>query len=309
MKKILTVILSILFLPAFAQFTRPNTNIKTNWGSIFRLFKFPSSYVPIRDIDVWLPEGYDTSDFRYPVIYMQDGEMLFDSTKTWNGQEWKVDETMKSLITKNKIENCIIVGIPSAKNLRRNEYFPANITSYLPKQLSKEFLALRNDTTDANKYLLFISKELKPFIDNSYRTMSAPQFTCLAGASMGGLLSWYGVCEYSMTFGKAICLSTHWPGINPTDSNSKYYAQAFEKYLQTHLPEPNEAKFYFAHGGLTLDKYYTPYQKKVNSLFAKKKFNKSNFKFMYYPNDEHNEISWAKQLPFALEFMFGKKVK
>ena len=84
---------------------------------------FNSKYVDARTIAVWLPEGYDSLK-KYPVLYMHDGQMLFDSTTTWNKQEWKVDETTSNLISINKIKPFIVVGIWNNGTKRRFEYMP-----------------------------------------------------------------------------------------------------------------------------------------------------------------------------------------
>lgn len=100
--------LATVFAPlAFAQLPQPST------GAIQRLENFPSRFVSPRNIDAWLPEGYKP-DKEYPVLYMHDGQMLFDSTTTWNGQEWGVDEILGRLIREKRIRPCIVVGVWNA---------------------------------------------------------------------------------------------------------------------------------------------------------------------------------------------------
>jgi enterochelin esterase-like enzyme len=92
-------------------------------GTIQRLENFSSQYVTSRNVDVWLPAGYSPGN-RYSVLYMHDGQMLFDSTTTWNKQEWGVDEVISRLLKENKIEEVIVVGIWNGGPTRQSDYFP-----------------------------------------------------------------------------------------------------------------------------------------------------------------------------------------
>jgi predicted alpha/beta superfamily hydrolase len=299
------VITLFIFLTTYCS-AQSNYTPKVNYGTAIHLKNFISAYVPARNIDILLPPNYYTSEDRYPVIYMNDGQMLFDSTNTWNHQEWEVDETLQRLTDSSLISHCIIVAIHSISRLRYAELYPTATRKYLSDATNKKLQSKMNDTTDANKYLTFLTKELKLYIDNNYRTMTAPKHTAIAGSSMGGLISWYAVCEYPMVFGKGICISTHWPGGNPREKETSQLFNSFYKYLNNQLPEPYQAKFYFTHGGKTLDSFYTEYQKKVNTIFKQKKFQKKEFQFNYVDEAAHDEKSWAQQFDDALIFMFGK---
>ena len=95
-----------------------------------------------RNIDVWLPEGYDTTR-KYAVIYMNDGQMLFDSTTTWNKQEWGADEVAAKLVAENKIRPCIIVGIWNRDQYRYSEYFPEKALSFYPERRREKLIGKR----------------------------------------------------------------------------------------------------------------------------------------------------------------------
>lgn len=103
-----------------AQLPKPST------GSIKRLENFASKYVDTRNIDVWLPDDY-TNQQQYAVLYMHDGQMLFDATINWNKQEWAIDETLGTLMNENKIRNCIVVGIWNSDQKRHLDYFPKSL--------------------------------------------------------------------------------------------------------------------------------------------------------------------------------------
>ena len=102
----------------------PDLNLAS--GSVERYPEFNSDYVSDRNIDIWLPEDFSRNE-EYSVIYMHDGQMLFDSTKTWNKQEWGVDETVGRLMREGQIEKCIIVGIWNSGQGRHSDYFPGSI--------------------------------------------------------------------------------------------------------------------------------------------------------------------------------------
>ena len=105
-------------------------------GTIERLENFSSRYVDARHVDVWLPDGYNTRQ-RYNVLYMHDGQMLFDPATTWNHQSWGVDATMGRLIEQGRIEPTIVVGIWNNGKLRHAEYFPEKSLPFLMETVRK----------------------------------------------------------------------------------------------------------------------------------------------------------------------------
>ncbi len=138
-----------------------------------------------RRIWLYLPPGYAKSTKRYPVIYMNDGQNLFDAYTAAFG-EWSVDESIDSLIRKNK-PGCIVVGIDNGDK-RMNEYNPWEY---------KDF-----GKGEGDAYVDFLAKTLKPYIDKQYRTLPGSQTTVIAGSSMGGLISYYAMLKYPAVFGK-----------------------------------------------------------------------------------------------------------
>ncbi len=220
---------------------------------------------------IWIPANYDSTR-RYAVLYMHDGQMLFDSTSTWTQQEWKVDETMSRMISEKTIKDAIVVGIHNTGQNRWAEYVPQAILDSIPPSsrdpLVKKWL---NNKPQADQYLRFIVEELKPYMDSHYATLTDPANTFMMGSSMGGIISLYAICEYPEVFGGAGCLSTHWPlgvpGIEVADINYDV-AGEFIKYLRHHLPSPSNHRIYFDHGTATLDSLYKPYQNIVDSIMT-----------------------------------------
>lgn len=278
-------------------------------GKIVRHENFSSAFVTARNIDVWLPEGYDNKK-KYAVLYMHDGQMLYDANITWNKQEWGVDETLTLLKQKNKIRDCIVVGVWNGGSTRHADYFPQKpFESLDTKQKELLYTAVRNSgqsvfqgfEINSDDYLRFLVKELKPFIDKTYRTHIDRANTFIAGSSMGGLISMYAICEYPEIFGGAACLSTHWPGIFSLENNP--LPDAFINYLKANLPNPKNHTIYFDTGDQTLDELYPPIQSRVDDVMKARGYNKKNWITKYDPGADHSENSWKKRLDIPLTFL------
>lgn len=280
-------------------------------GMISRLSDFSSKYVDARNIDVWLPYGY-TAKKKYAVLYMHDGQMLFDSTINWNHQEWGVDETMGRLMKEKKIKDCIVVGIWNTPK-RHVEYFPQKALDYLSESEKTDLL---NYTLGENKiqlmkggpisdnYLKFVVTELKPYIDSTFSTLTDQPNTFIAGSSMGGLISMYAICEYPGVFGGAACLSTHWPGTFSVENNP--VPGAFLKYLQDHVPLPEHHKFYFDYGTETLDSQYKPTQQQADKIMKLKGYTPINWITKEFAGAAHTEMAWNTRFYVSVTFLLGK---
>jgi enterochelin esterase-like enzyme len=273
-------------------------------GTIKRVDAFASNYVPARTIAVWLPEDYDSTQ-KYPVLYMHDGQNLFDSTVNWNHEEWKVDETITRLIKEKKIRPCMVVGIWNMGDTRWNEYFPQKAVKYFPAADMNTFTATYlKKPLQADDYLKFIVRELKPFIDKSFPTLTDRDNTFIAGSSMGGLISLYAMCEYPKVFGGAACVSTHWIGGWPPPV--AYIPNGFYQYLKDELPSPKTHKIYFDYGTETLDQYYKPYQLEVDKIMTEKGYTSDNWITKEFVGEKHSEASWKKRFYIPVEFLLGK---
>lgn len=280
-------------------------------GSIKRFENLNSKFVKPRTVDVWLPEDY-TSTKKYAVLYMHDGQMLFDSTTTWNKQEWGVDETVGDLLKTKKIKECIVVGIWNT-NIRHSEYFPQKPFESLPENYRDSLLAYakRNPETSlfsapvqSDQYLKFLVTELKPFIDSAFSTKPDQKNTCIAGSSMGGLISLYALCEYPDIFGGAACLSTHWPGIFTVENNP--IPRAFQVYLKATLPNPKTHKLYFDYGTETLDALYEPLQLKVDEVMKQKHYTHKTWVTKKFAGVDHSEKAWRERLEIPVTFLLEK---
>ncbi len=271
-------------------------------GRIVLLQNFPSAYVAPRNIAVWLPTGYDPHK-KYAVIYLQDGQMLFDSAKTWNLQAWHIDRTLTFLQQQKRIRDCIAIGIWNNGNYRASEYFPQKALAYLPGGTNAELRKIMSDTALADNYLRFMVYELKPYIDAHYSTLPDQRNTFVMGSSFGGLIALYAICEYPHIFYGAGCLSTHWTGLFRADRNP--VPDAIFSYLRKNIPDPENHRIYFDHGTKTLDSLYGPFQQKVDTLFHQNGYHAKNFLSKIYPGEDHTEVSWGKRFRIPVIFLLG----
>jgi predicted alpha/beta superfamily hydrolase len=281
-------------------------------GSIEHIEAFESKYIDPRTIDIWLPEGYTTSK-KYAVLYMHDGQMLFDSSMTWNKQSWDVDNVITKLLNDKKIKNTIVVGIWNNGKSRHAEYFPQQpfeSLSISEKDSLNKQLRDAGRTEDvfapiSDAYLKCIVEEIIPFISENYSVKKGRKNTLISGSSMGGLISLYALCEYPDVFGGAACISTHWPGAFTLENNP--FPAAMINYLSVSLPNSRNHRIYFDCGDQTLDALYPDIQRQVDLLLDSKGFNDKNALTCYFPGADHSEVSWSKRLDIPLLFLLGKE--
>ncbi|HMI07169.1 MAG TPA: alpha/beta hydrolase-fold protein [Flavobacterium sp.] len=284
--------------------------IKVSSGDLKHFPNFTSKYIMPRNIDVWFPDGYSKNE-KYAVLYMHDGQMLFDASTTWNKQAWEVDEVAGKLQLEKKTQKFIVVGITSISEIRHSNLFPQKPFESLSQQTQDSLYALGQDKNqplfgtkvDSDNYLKFIVKELKPFIDHTFSVKTDKANTFIVGSSMGGLISLYAICEYPDVFGGAACLSTHWPGTFSVVNNP--IPKAFLDYMKRNLPSPMMHKIYFDYGDQTLDALYEPYQKEADLIMMAKGFDGTNWVTKKFPGADHSEKSWEARLDVPLLFLLG----
>ena len=279
-------------------------------GKLIRFDNFKSKYVNPRNIDIYLPAGYEAGK-KHAVIYMHDGQMLFDSTTTWNKQEWHVDEVVTKLISEGKIRDCIVVAIFNNDENRDAEYFPVVALDRLIEPMRGSVVkTLLKDKPLSDNYLKFIVEELKPYIDNTFPTYSDPANTVIIGSGMGGLISLYAFCKYPLVFGGAACLSTQWPiigsGVLFNKKISDNLALAFREYVFSHLPRPPSGKIYFDYGSETIDSINKPYQQLVDVIMTQAGYTSENWLTKEFANEDHSERSLSRRLNVPLVFFLGK---
>ncbi|MGE5357231.1 MAG: alpha/beta hydrolase-fold protein [Deltaproteobacteria bacterium] len=229
-----------------------------------------------RRIWLYLPPDYNTSQVRYPVIYMQDGQNLFDAFYSFAG-EWGIDESLNNLaaIAEGK---CIVVGIDNGGNNRINEYSPWINPTY--------------GGGEGDKYIKFITETLKPFIDSRYRTLTDRANTGIMGSSMGALISYYAGVKYQETFGKTGIFSP-----------SFWFSQESFK-LAEQYPKKFDSKFYFLAGGQ--ESGVAQNCKTIINLLKNSGFQDNELYFKEVPSGQHSEWFWKQEFPAAYQWLFPK---
>lgn len=281
--------------------------VQLSSGMLMRLDSLSSKYIKPRPIDIWLPENY-SKEKKYATLYMHDGQMLFDSTTTWNKQEWKLDEWASKLMNSEKTKDFIVVAVHNISDERWQDLFPQKAFEYLSEE-EKVLINQQNNSKqdvkfNGNNYLKFLVEDLKPIVDSEFSTYKNRDNTFVMGSSMGGLMSMYAICEYPEVFGGAACLSTHWPGAKPIENNPIPWA--IIKYMESNLPDVKTHKLYFDYGTETLDAYYPKYASTVTKVLMSNGYSEENFKNLKFEGANHSENAWNERLDVPLIFLLGK---
>jgi enterochelin esterase-like enzyme len=289
-----------IFNISFAQ-----NKISVSYGRLVRLPQIKSAFVEDRNVDVWLPPNY-TPQRKYCVLYMHDGQMLYDSTTTWNKQEWQVDETMQGLGNTKSTKDCIVVGIWNNGKKRFVEYFPEDALQFIQHKADTIGWQSRVGayTPQANNYLQYIIKELKPLVDSMFSTKTNAANTFIAGSSMGALISLYAICKYPNVFGGAACISPHWPILYTNQKN--YFPNLLIQYFNKNLPSASKHKIYFDYGTEGLDSLYKVHQLKVDSVMKQKNYSTTSWISREFVGKNHTEKDWAERLFIPFQFLLKK---
>lgn len=266
-------------------------------GQLLRHEAFPSRHVAPRNVDVWLPPGYASDpERRYPVLYMHDGQNLFDPALVHSGIDWDVDGTMTRLIEAGTIRPAIVVGVWNTPR-RLGEYMPQKaVATPLVATGVEGFEPFPREDVISDAYLRFLVAELKPFIDARYRTLRGRDDTFVMGSSMGGLVSLYAVAEYPEVFGGVGAISTHWPA----------GGGAMVDWLAERLPDPRTHRLYFDHGTATLDAAYAPFQQRMDAAVRRAGYEQGrNWATHRIEGAAHDEGAWRERLHLPLTFLLG----
>lgn len=246
-----------------------------------------SFYIPqlnrFRKIWIYLPPDYYDTTKKYPVLYMQDGQNLFDNTTSYAG-EWGVDETLNELHKKGDF-GAIVIAIANGSQDRNNEYSPWKNVTY--------------GGGEGDAYLQFIVETLKPYVDSTYRTLQDAQNTALIGSSLGSLISTYGATKYPNVFGKVGALSpAYWFSFND-----------FNKYLET-LPKKSlkDLKIYMVAGTDEYEMMVSDVEK-INTNLKKKGIKESNIIVKFDEDGTHTERYWKREFGLLYQWLFQSGVK
>lgn len=229
-----------------------------------------------RRIWIFLPPDYAFSQKRYPVLYMHDGQNLFDNSTSSFG-EWRVDESLNEAFNRGDY-GCIVVGIDNGSDKRLDEYSPWKNPEY--------------GGGEGKAYLDFITQTLKPFVDATYRTLPGCETTGIMGSSMGGLISQYALSEAPEVFCRVGVLSpAFW-----------FARQALLDEVRAH-PKQNPSKVYFLAGGDEPD-YVEEDIIKVGNALLSTGFQPQDIYMTVPPDGQHSEWFWSREFPAAYTWLF-----
>lgn len=225
----------------------------------------------VRTVRIYLPEGYETTDESFPVLYMHDAQNLFDTATAFAG-EWQVDEFLDN----QSRQKVIVVGIDHGNEKRISELTPFPNEKY--------------GGGEADPYLNFIINTLKPHIDSTFRTKTAAKNTAIMGSSLGGLVSFYAAIKYPEVFGMAGVFSpSFW-------FSDEIYAFAEASEIS------KDSRFYFL-GGTSEDETLVSKIKKMEELLLKKGISEENIFVRFVEGGEHNEAFWSSEFPEAFKWL------
>jgi predicted alpha/beta superfamily hydrolase len=272
--------------------SRPGSSIvraETATGDL-RLHEFHSRvFHNTRFIRAWLPPGYDEDENagrRYPVLYLNDGQNLFESVSAFNGIEWQVDETADRLIRERTIPPIIIVGIDNAGRDRIREYMPYR---------SLQPMMLRVQGT---RYPDFLIKEVMPFLQRNYRIASGPENTGLGGSSLGALISLYTASVRPGVFGRLFLESPSlWASNRQIIRQSREVRRWPERiFLATGTAES---------GHQDRDRSMVDDVRELAAVMRRNELDEPSLKLVIDEGATHHESAWARRFPEALSFVFG----
>jgi predicted alpha/beta superfamily hydrolase len=229
-----------------------------------------------RRIWIYLPADYNLNKKKYPVVYMHDGQNLFDEATSGFG-EWGIDEYLDSIFKKGETES-IIVGIDNGGDKRMTEYNP--------------YYFSQAGNGEGSQYVDFLVKTLKPYIDKHYHTLPGKENTFIAGSSMGGLISLYAVLKYPSIFGGAGIFSPAFWTASGIDKDVNIFSSKVK------------SKLFFYAGAKESDEM-VPDMKRIESEVES--VSKSSIKEIIDPDANHNEAAWRKHFPEFYQWIFGIK--
>jgi alpha-glucosidase len=231
-----------------------------------------------RKISVYLPPNYHTSGKSYPVLYMLDGQNVFDISTSYSG-EWEVDETLNELF-ENKGFELIVVAIDHGGEKRVNEY--------------SAWASDKFGIAEADAFLKFIVENLKPSIDKSYRTKTNAENTAILGSSLGGLFAHYVAFEVPETFGMSAVFSP-----------SFWFAKGCYEFTEERSHISNSRVYYLAGGKESDD--MVPHVTKMVELIKSRGFPQSNIQLKVVTEGTHSETFWRTEFKEAIKWLFEIK--
>ena len=260
--------------------TTPASTANANVQIMATAFAMPQLGGKTRRVWLYLPTGYAASTTRrYPVLYLQDGQNVFDTATSFAG-EWGVDETLTQLQAGGlDLAHCIVVAVDNGPG-RLDEYSPWRNEQY-------------KAGGEGDKYLDFIVETLKPHIDANYRTEPGRTSTGIGGSSMGALIATYAALKYPTVFGKVASFSpAYW-----------FAGQPLFDYVRQHPANPN-TRFYFV-SGTTESQTMVPLMSAMRDALQAGGVPAANLNFNTRPDGQHTESFWRREFEAGFRWLYA----
>lgn len=258
-------------------------------GRIERLGVVASAHVQPRDVQVWLPPGYERdTDARYPVLYLHDGQNVFDAQAA--GAEWQVDEAAQRGVGEGRLRPFIVVAVASTAS-RTLDYTPSAM------QVPAERLgraAAERQGGGLPAYARFLVEELKPAIDARFRTRPGAVDTAVGGSSFGGLASLWLALHHADTFGAALVVSP-----------SVWWDDRFALRDTAAAAQPSRPRLWVDMGGQEGEQAVVLARELAQRL-RERGWTGERLRFVEDPRGSHDEASWARRVPAMLDFLYGR---
>ncbi len=255
-----------------------------------RLHEFRSGiFRNTRFLRVWLPQGYDdaeNSERHYPVLYLNDGQNLFEAAVSFGGVEWQVDETADRLIREGAVPPMIVVGLDNTGKDRLREYMPHR--SMHPVMLRVQ----------GKRYPEFLMKEVMPFVEQRYRVATSPENTGLGGSSLGALIALYTVMARPGMFGRLLLES---PSLWASNRQLIKESRAVEIWPERIYLAAGTAEA----GSPERDRAVVDDVRELASVLRRAALSEKRLRLVIKDGAGHSESAWAERFPEALQFLFG----
>jgi len=257
-----------------------------------RLHEFRSRvFRNTRFLRVWLPPGYEdaaSAGRRYPVLYLNDGQNLFEAATSFTGVEWQVDETGDRLIREGVVPPMILVGMDNAGRERIREYMPHR---------SLHPMMLRAHGT---RYPAFLFKEVMPFVAGNYRVANGPENTGLGGSSLGALIALYTVAVRPGVIGRLLLES---PSLWASNRQMIRQSRGVKRWPERIFLATGTAEA----GRRDKDQSVVDDVRELAGIMHRAGLDDTRLKLVVDDSATHHESAWARRFPEALTFLFGKQ--
>jgi predicted alpha/beta superfamily hydrolase len=263
----------------------------------------PKGRLRARRVRVWLPPDFRPDGRAHAVVYAHDGQNLFDAKESYAGVPWALDQALLTLA--ERLPPTLVVAIDNTPD-RWNEYLPAAPLRGLPdKRIERLGGRFGSDAgLLADDYLDYLAAVVKPAVDARYRTRAEPAHSALMGSSMGGLISLYGLLRKPAQFGRAACLSTHWP-LGDVDAPPDDRAAAQQAWQDG---AARGRRLYMDHGDQDLDAHYPALQAQQDAKLLAAGWQRGrDFTSLAFPGTGHSESAWQARLHQPLQFLFPEQ--